>query len=109
MECAICFEEGNLILFNHENKCGDIMVHDSCLTEWFLKNNNECIICRENLINDYELLSSDEEIIIDIRNNNMDNIDNNIFYRTLKILIVFLLFMIFLFILFLITINPSSI
>ena len=37
MECAICLEEGKLILFNHENKCGDILVHDSCLTEWFIK------------------------------------------------------------------------
>ncbi len=61
MECAICLEEGKLILFNHENKCGDIMVHDSCLTCWFIKNDNECIICRENLIDGYALLSSDDE------------------------------------------------
>jgi hypothetical protein len=102
MECAICLEEGNLILFNHENKCGDIMVHDSCLTEWFLKNNNECIICRENLLNDYELLSSDEEVNIDIRNNNMeDNMNNNLFYRILRILIIILLLIMFLLLFFL--------
>ena len=61
MECAICLEEGKLILYNHNNKCGNIRVHDSCLSEWFLNNDNECPICRENLVNDYELLSNDSE------------------------------------------------
>ena len=101
MECAICFGEGDLILFNHENKCGDIMVHDSCLTNWFLKNNNECVICRENLITDYELLSSDEEILeIDnrrTRNNNYPTIIRFIFvFLIFIILLLFLYFLIFL-------------
>jgi len=96
MECAICLEEGKLILFNHENKCGDIMVHDSCLTEWFLKNNNECIICRENLVNDYELLASDEEPL-EVEN---IRIRNGLSFDDILKLLAWLLFFAGLFILF---------
>jgi hypothetical protein len=96
MECAICLEEGKLILFNHENKCGDILVHDSCLTEWFIKNDNECIICRENLVNDYALLESDEEPL------QVENIriDNNLSFDDILKILAWLLFFVGLFILF---------
>lgn len=96
MECAICLEEGKLILFNHENKCGDILVHDSCLTEWFIKNDNECIICRENLVNDYALLSSDEEPL------QVENIriDNNLSFDDILKILAWLLFFVGLFIIF---------
>ena len=36
------------------------------------KNDNECIICRENLVNDYALLSSDEEPL-QVENIRIDN------------------------------------
>ena len=106
MECAICLEEGKLILFNHNGECGNINVHDSCLTKWFLNNNNECIICRKNLVNDYELLVSEEEnneqdieenqittMDIIINNNNInDNI--KIFFKIFAI-IIFVFFLIY--------------
>ena len=103
MECAICLEEGKLILFNHENKCGDIMVHDSCLTEWFIKNDNECIICRENLVNDYALLASDEEPL------EVDNIriTYGLSFDDILKLLAWLLFFVALFILFFVLLfNP---
>ena len=95
MECAICLEEGRLILYNHNNKCGNISVHDSCLSEWFLNNDNECPICRENLVNDYELLSSDSETsptdIIIIRGE-MNSFND----KYLLFIIIFFLFIFFL-------------
>lgn len=106
MECAICLEEGNLIKFNHNGECGNILVHDSCLTDWFLVNNNECIICRKNLINDYKLLESDEEntpnsINILIDNNNNNTLVNN--YKCInyfcKLFVVFIIFLFLLYIL----------
>jgi len=94
MECAICLEEGNLISFNHENKCGNILVHDSCLTNWFLKNNNECIICRSNLIKDYELLSSEDEVMeIEINRNNNENLKNIFIFLFLCIIFLLLIYL----------------
>jgi hypothetical protein len=101
MECAICLEEGKLIVFNHNGECGDMNVHDSCLTKWFIANDNECIICRKNLITDYELLSSEEEnsvnsIDIIIHNNNHIFSENFIDYLC-KILFMLFIFSIILF------------
>ena len=103
MECAICLEEGKLILFNHNGECGNINVHDSCLTKWFLNNDNECIICRKNLVNDYELLLSEDDNIeqnneenqtrpldIVVRN---DNLVKNELKMIFKIIIAFILFL----------------
>jgi hypothetical protein len=103
MECAICLEEGNLIIYNHNNKCGNISVHDSCLSEWFLSNDNECPICRENLVNDYELLSSDSDTSptdIILRSNRRGFDD-----RYLLFIIVFLLFIFFLIFLLLLSLQ----
>ena len=100
MECAICLEEGKLIEFNHNKECGIIKVHDSCLTNWFLVNNNECVICRVNLINDYELLSSEEEIVDNLIIEPVVDINNSENYKLYicKIMSVFLFFMFFLYI-----------
>lgn len=113
MECAICLEEGNLIKFNHNGECGNISVHDSCLTNWFLVNNNECIVCRKNLLDDYKLLTSDDEnspnninIIID---NNQYSLINN--YQSInffcKIFIAFIIFLFLLYILLIISFNTN--
>ena len=92
MECAICLEEGKLIIYNHNNKCGNIYVHDSCLSTWFLSNDNECPICRENLVNDYELLTNDSEAsstdIIILRREVRD-FDNR-FYIVLLVVFLFI-------------------
>ena len=102
MECAICLEEGKLIKFNHKKECGNIQVHDSCLTNWFLANDNECVICRTNLINDYELLSSEEESFNNLNTEQINNINwiKMIIYFKKILFILILLLIIFYFLYF---------
>jgi hypothetical protein len=100
MECAICLEEGRLILFNHNNKCGNINVHDSCLTDWFLNNDNECMICRENLVAEYELLSSDSDSESSPRNIVIITLSDQLIicikYITIGIIICLVIYLIYL-------------
>jgi hypothetical protein len=58
MECAICFEESNLIIYKHDSICFDILVHDSCLIKWFFRNNFECPICRKSIFSKERFINS---------------------------------------------------
>jgi len=51
--CVICLEEGNLIKYNH---CGKFDIHQNCLNQWEF---NDCIICREKIIQ-----NSEEQILL---------------------------------------------
>lgn len=62
-ECIFCQDETiDSPLVNYEHNCGKYLIHQKCLDNWFLKNNQSCIICRNNI------LSSDESISDDISN-----------------------------------------
>lgn len=45
--CVVCLEDNNELLIEY-NHCGKYYIHDKCLNEW--NNLNECIICRNSLI-----------------------------------------------------------
>lgn len=58
MECAICFGQSNLITYKHDSICFGFIVHDSCLMNWFCRNNFECPICRKRIFTEDRLLNS---------------------------------------------------
>ena len=64
-QCIICFEESYLYdkLAQFTHNCGSYMTHKQCLYLWFIRNRNECIICRTELIGDDFTLIEDGEII----------------------------------------------
>ena len=49
MECIICFEPSDLLAYKHDSICFGILVHDSCLMQWYFMNNFECILCRRSI------------------------------------------------------------
>ena len=50
VECIFCQDENrNSPLINYSHDCGSYYIHQSCLDDWFLKNNHSCIICRNNI------------------------------------------------------------
>ena len=60
IECIICQDETiNRSFIKYQHTCGIYDIHQSCLDDWFIKNNNSCIICRNNIISSSESESSD--------------------------------------------------
>ena len=47
-ECIYCNENDNLIIYEHT--CGKYYIHQECLDKWFYKHGVDCIICRNNII-----------------------------------------------------------
>jgi hypothetical protein len=47
MECCICYDTNNLILYNH---CIPVHVHQKCLDK--CGNFDKCFVCRESILKD---------------------------------------------------------
>ena len=78
--CLICYEdidynEKNYILYNH---CyNNILIHNKCLCLWFLKNNNKCIICKEELNVHHNIVSDNDMYFVEYKDNYYDIIYPN--------------------------------
>ena len=79
-QCLICHNDEEGILIDYLHICGRYKMHQKCLDEWFLKNVDSCIICRESIL-DNENNSNNLHSNINIYNNldtqSYDSIDSN--------------------------------
>ncbi len=69
--CIICMKKNKLI--NHKSHCGTFPIHRKCLSQWILKSNNQCIICRADMnftqeLTDYQFDINGIVIIVPIKN-----------------------------------------
>ena len=91
-ECIICLDNDNLSTFKHQ--CGEHSIHNSCLYDWLVENDDQCFFCRNKLIKnmftlsnhngDYEfklpseiMLEINEEEILDRNNSSSSNSSNS--------------------------------
>ena len=79
--CIVCHEdstpENKLILYQHG--CGDFLIHNTCLENWYKKEGFQCIICRENIMNEEnnQVQNNDENEPIQPLIQNISNINNS--------------------------------
>lgn len=76
-DCIFCQDNTNSKLIDYEHTCGKFKIHQECLDKWFIKNNTSCIICRDNIINNSPINSTEVETSIfspiNENNNYLDN------------------------------------
>jgi hypothetical protein len=78
--CCVCLdnniEKDKIIKYNH---CGNIYIHEICLYDWIL-DNNECILCKKKMIEKEDIKSNNSifnNTIIHNRYQNFFNISEN--------------------------------
>ena len=78
--CLICYEDidhntKNYIEYNH---CyNNIIIHNKCLCLWFLKNSNKCIICKEELNVQHNIVNENDMFFVEYKDNYYDIIYPN--------------------------------
>ena len=83
-QCLICINDIDDILIDYSHDCGTYKIHQKCSDEWFMKNIDSCVICRNNIIQDPYDITYNNNLIPDIINENVvpiiedNNQDNNL-------------------------------
>jgi len=77
--CIICYDNSMNNIENRElleyKHCLNVKVHSRCLCLWFIKTNNECLICRNKLDVSHNVLNDTNLFIVNIQREDFTEFD----------------------------------